>query len=115
MAMEIYSYKCGKCGHVHYPYRMVCKNCGENEHNEFDPVPLPRKGKLLTYTHLYNLPADFEMAKLGLGIVELENGITITGQLKIETPRIGMAVAGRVEVVRSGEYDEHHGMVFYEA
>jgi len=38
--MEIYAYKCKKCGHLHYPYRMVCKNCGKNEHNEFDQVPL---------------------------------------------------------------------------
>lgn len=115
MAMEIYAYKCDKCGHVHYPYRMVCKNCRENEHNEFTPVPLPGKGKLLTYTRLYTLPADFMVANLGLGIVELENGIRITGQLKIENPRIGMDVAGRVEIVRSGEYEDHHGMVFYEA
>lgn len=113
--MDIYAYKCKKCGHVHYPYRMVCKNCGKNEHNEFDPVPLPRKGKLLTFTHLYSLPADFEVPKLALGIVELENGIRITGQLKIDEPQIGMGVRGEVEVVRRDAYDEYRGMVFYEA
>ena len=113
--MEIYAYKCRKCGQIHYPYRMVCKNCHENEHNEFDPVPLPGKGKLLTFTNLYNLPADFMVASLGLGIVELESGIRVTGQINAPVPRIGMDLAGRVEVVRSGEYDRHYGMVFYEA
>ena len=112
--MEIYAYRCRKCGHVHYPYRMVCKKCRENEHNEFDAVPLPKKGKLLTYTQLYNLPADYVVSKLGLGIVELENGIRITGQVRAEHPRIGMSLEGRVEVVRSGDYDRHYGMVFYE-
>jgi uncharacterized OB-fold protein len=112
--MEIYAYRCRKCGHVHYPYRMVCKKCRQNEHNEFDAVPLPRKGKLLTYTQLYNLPADYMVAKLGLGIVELENGIRLTGQVKAEDPRIGMRLNGRVEIVRTGDYDEHYGMVFYE-
>ena len=53
---------------------------------EFDTVPLPKKGKLLTFTTVYNLPPDFNVAKLGLGIVELENGMRITGQLKIAEP-----------------------------
>ena len=113
--MEIYAYKCRKCGHVHYPYRMVCRNCRENDHNEFDPVPLPKKGKLLTFTHLYNLPADYMVARLGLGIVELENGIRVTGQITARDPRIGMELVGKVEIVRSGEYDRHYGMVFSEA
>ena len=86
MALEIYAYKCKKCGQLHYPYRMVCKKCGKNDVFEFDTVPLPKKGKLLTFTTVYNLPPDFNVAKLGLGIVELENGMRITGQLKIAEP-----------------------------
>ncbi len=115
MSRDIYAYKCRKCGHLHYPYRMVCRNCGENEHNEFDPVPLPKRGKLLTFSRVHSLPADFEVPSLGLGIVELENGIRITGQLKIEEPAMGMAVRGEVEIVRREGYDERYGMVFYEA
>jgi uncharacterized protein len=113
--MEILGYKCKKCGQLHYPYRMVCKKCGENEHNEFEPVPLPKKGKLVGFTFLHNPPADFMVVKLPLGIVELENGIRITGQLKIPTPKTGMAVRGEVEVVRQGSYNKTHGMVFYPA
>jgi len=115
MTMDIYAYKCRECGHVHYPYRMVCANCGKNEHNGFDPVPLTRKGKLLTFTHLRTLPADFMVASLALGIVELDNGIRITGQLDISEPKLGMDVCGEVRVVRSGTYTEQYGMVFIEA
>ncbi len=113
--MELYGYKCKKCGHLHYPYRMVCKNCGKNEHNEFDPVPLPRKGKLLTFTILHNPPSDYEVVTLGLGIVELDNGIRVTGQLRIPNPKIGMKVRGEIDVVHSAEYDKQYGMVFYKA
>ena len=113
--MDILGYKCKKCGQLHYPYRMVCKKCGENEHNEFDAVPLPRKGKLVTFTFLHNPPADFMVVKLPLGIVELENGIRITGQLKIPKPKIGMAVQGEVEVVRESGDSKNYGMVFYPA
>ena len=115
MALEIYAYKCKKCGQLHYPYRMVCKKCGKNEVFEFDTVPLPKKGKLLTFTTVYNLPPDFNVAKLGLGIVELENGMRITGQVKIPNPKHGMPVTGKIEIVREAEYSKNYGMVFYPA
>jgi len=115
MSPNIYAYKCRKCGQLHYPYRMVCKKCHANEHNEFDPVPLPRKGKLLTFTRLHTLPGDFNVATLLLGIVELENGIRILGQLSIEKPRTGMPVTGTVGVVRQSELRKHLGMIFSEA
>jgi len=115
MALEIYAYKCKKCGHLHYPFRMRCKECGKNDQFEFETVPLPRKGKLLTFTYVYNLPPAYAVAKLGLGIVELENGLRITGQIQIPEPKIGMKVTGAVEAVREDEYDRRYGMVFYAA
>jgi len=115
MGREIYAYRCRKCGQLHYPYRMVCRSCGDNEHNEFDPVPLPKDGTLLTFTQLHNLPSDFEVPRLKLGIVELDGGVRITGQLDVDEPRIGMRVRGEVEVVRRVNYDRRYGMVFREA
>lgn len=112
MAREIYAYQCRKCGRLHYPFRMVCKGCRQNDFFEFDIVPLPKTGKLLTFTKVYNLPAEFEVATLGLGIVELENGLRITGQLDIDDPEMGMAVTGSVEVVRRSDYEQFYGMVF---
>jgi len=112
MNREIYAYKCKRCGTMHYPFRMVCKECKQNDFFEFDPVPLPKSGTLLTYTKVYNLPAQYEVATLGLGIVELENGMRILGQLEIDNPKIGMAVKGEVEVVRQETYDDFYGMVF---
>ena len=112
MEREIYAYKCRNCGQLHYPFRMVCKECRSNGFFEFDLVPLPKKGSLLTFTKVYNLPAEFEVETLGLGIVELENGMRMTGQLEVDNPAIGMAVEGEVKVVRKSEYDEYYGMVF---
>ena len=112
MKREIYAYRCRKCGHLHYPFRMVCKECRQNDFFEFDIEPLPRQGKLLTFTKVYNLPAEFEVPALGLGIVELENGLRITGQLEIDDPAVGMAVRGDVRVVRKSAYDRYYGMVF---
>jgi len=115
MTLNIYAYKCRKCGQLHYPFRMVCKKCKANDPHGFDPVALPKKGKLLTYTELFTLPADFAVAQLNLGIVELENGMRVTGQLKIPKPKTGMAVRMAVETVRSGDFSKNLGMVFYAA
>ncbi len=112
MAREIYAYRCRRCGHLHYPFRMVCRECRLNGFFEFDIEPVPKRGTLLTFTRVHNLPAEFEVATLGLGIVELENGLRITGQLDIDEPTMGMEVAGTVEVVRRSAYDDYYGMVF---
>jgi len=112
MAREIYAYKCRLCGTMHYPFRMVCKGCKQNDFFEFDTVPLPKTGKLLTFTTVYNLPAQYEVATLGLGIVELENGMRMLGQIEIDDPKIGMDVKGSVQVVRQETYDSYYGMVF---
>jgi len=110
MERNILGYKCKKCGHVHYPNRTLCRKCA---HNEFEPVPLPKNGTLLTFTHLHNPLAEYEVPVISLGIVELENGSRITGQLKIKTPKIGMKVKAKIEQVRKSEYSTYWGMVFY--
>jgi len=119
MQRDILAYKCRRCGNLHYPYRMRCRKCGHVEFVGadvvFDVVPLPKNGKLLTFTELYALPPDFEVVNISLGIVELENGMRITGRLKIPEPKMGMKVRGAIEVVRQDEYTKHYGMVFYEA
>ncbi|MFO7547325.1 MAG: OB-fold domain-containing protein [Acidimicrobiia bacterium] len=112
MQRDIYAYRCRLCGTLHYPFRMVCKGCRQNDFFEFDVVPLPRAGKLLTFTRVYNLPGQYEVATLGLGIVELDNGLRMLGQLEIDEPRLGMEVVGDVDVVRSEAYDDYYGMVF---
>lgn len=112
MERRIYAYRCRRCGTLHYPFRMRCRSCQENDVFEFDPEPLPTRGTLLTHTHVHNLPAEYEVERLGLGIVELENGIRVTGQLDIEVPQAGMAVVGRVKVIRSEAYTDYYGMVF---
>ena len=115
MERNIYGYKCVHCGHIHYPYRMRCRKCGKTEYTDFELVPLPKRGKLLTHTKLYNLPSDFMLVTLQLGMVELENGVRVLGQLQVPNPAAGMAVEAKIEVVRTTDYDRFYGMVFYPA
>lgn len=112
MTRHVYAYRCQKCATVHYPFRMRCKECGENDLFGFDPVPLPPQGTLITFTHVHNLPAEYEVERLGLGIVELENGVRVLGQLDIDHPSLGMAVVADIRIVRRETYDDYYGMVF---
>lgn len=114
---NILGYKCNKCGTIHYPYRMVCKKCGAVlqdllEKNPYEIVPLPSKGRLLTFTVVHTLPGDFEIPEMSLGIVELENGVRVTGRLDAANPKIGMKVTARVDEVRRDGYTASHGFVF---
>ena len=63
-------------------------------------MPLPKNGKLVTFTHLYNPPADFETGYAHPGNRGTGKRHRITGQLKIAAPRTGMNVTGKVEIVR---------------
>ncbi len=109
MKLKILGFQCKKCDTIHYPSRTRCSKCG---HVEFKSVPLPDTGTLLTFTHLHTLPADFEVTRLSLGIVELDNGVRVTGQLEIAEPVIGMKVRGTVGVVRRDDYNKFYGMIF---
>lgn len=112
MERNIYAYRCTRCETLHYPFRMRCRDCGELEPYSFAPEPLQKKGTLLTFTFVHNLPAVFEMARLGLGIVELNDEIRVVGQIDIEDPVIGMEVVAEVGVVRHEAYEDFHGMIF---
>lgn len=112
MGRHVYAYRCRSCGELHYPFRMVCRGCGNLEPFEFDPEPLPTTGRLVTFTHVHNLPAEYEVARLGLGVVELENGTRVLGQLDFDDPSLGMAVTGAVRVVRREAYEDRYGFVF---
>lgn len=112
MDRNVYAYRCTRCGTLHYPFRMRCRNCGELEPFSFAPEPLPRRGTLLTFTFVHNLPAEFEMARLGLGIVEMADDVRVTGQIEIRDPVIGMEVEAEVGVVRHQRYEDFYGLIF---
>lgn len=112
MQRRILGYRCRACGTLHYPFRMRCRSCGNLEFFEFDPEPLPTSGTLVTFTHVHNLPAQYAVARLGLGVVELAEGVRVVGQLEIDEPVLGMEVEGRVGVVRRETYDDYWGFIF---
>ena len=70
---------CVKCGRIHFPARLVCPDCGARESKT---VALSGKGELLTFTIIRVAPESFgDIAPYAIGIVKLDEGICIMGQI----------------------------------
>jgi uncharacterized OB-fold protein len=93
----VYGAKCTSCGTVNYPTRAVCRVC-RNE--TFEPVEIGGEGKVLTYTDVYALAIEYETRYLRLAIVELDDGVRVTGQLLDDEPKLGKRVKSMIGVVR---------------
>ena len=71
--------KCVKCGKTYFPPRLVCPEC---KGREFESVRLPRTGKLVTHTVIRVAASAFSGAvPFAVGIVELDDGTRVTGQI----------------------------------
>jgi uncharacterized OB-fold protein len=85
--------KCRKCGKLHLPPRPLCDNCYSSD---FEWTEVSGRGKLLTYTVIHVVPAQFQsMAPYAMGIIELEAGVRMLGmirEVKPEEIRIGMSL-----------------------
>lgn len=71
--------KCSKCGHICFPSRLICPECG---HREFEKINLSGKGKLVTHTVIRTAPEGFgDLAPYAVGIIELDEGTKILAQV----------------------------------
>ena len=109
MDEKMYAYKCTACGKLHHPKHYVCKKCGNRT---FEIILLEGEVTLLTYTKVYNLPEGYMKPFLYFGIVKFENGLTVSGQLEVSNPIIGMKLISSVGVIKEGTNSDHYGFVF---
>ena len=85
--------RCAPCNLTLFPPRLICPEC----HNrDLEKTRLAERGKLLTYTIIRVPPSQFrDQAPYAVGIVELEDGVRLTGQIVdcgFEDIKIGMPV-----------------------
>jgi len=71
--------KCKQCGSIQFPARLVCPDC---KAREFDTILLQGKGELTTFTVIRIAPEGFgDLAPYAIGIVKLDEGIQVMGQI----------------------------------
>ena len=110
--MELFAYRCEKCGKLTHPKRIICDACGGRS---FAEEPLSGTVTLLTHTRVHNLPAGIDKPYLDFGIVEFENGVRVTGQLELKNEaESGMKLKATVGTVRELYGEEKQGFIFKE-
>ena len=105
----ITAYKCTNCGQVMYPRHERCLNCNEREFKEIYPT---KKGKLLTYTVVNELPWGIDERARVLGVVEFDNGIRALGLVKADKVKIGMKLTSGWDEVRYMNGERIYGLTF---
>jgi len=103
--------KCEDCGAEYYPPVYVCRRCGGER---FSEVEMPRTGRILTYTILYEPMAGFrDQVPLTYAIVELDNGVRVLGQV-VDNLDGSISVGDRVRVVfRRVRVNGEDGQIYY--
>jgi uncharacterized OB-fold protein len=103
--------KCSKCGKGFFPKRLVCDDC---KGREFETMTLSGRGELLTFTIIRVPPSQFkDQAPYALGIVELDEGVRLTGQIA-DVPVDNIEIGQKMKIeFRKIQEEGHAGILAY--
>jgi uncharacterized OB-fold protein len=102
---------CRSCGAAFYPPVKVCPKCGSRE---LDSAPMPQGGRIIGFTTTNEVGASFRRYRpLTFGLVELDNGVVVLGQL-VDFTGDELKVGARVRaVIRRLREDGTDGIIYY--
>lgn len=103
--------RCEECKNEFFPPVYVCRRCGSRSLTDKE---MPKTGKILTYTELKETLAGFEdQEPMLLGIIQLDNGVRILGQI-VDTAAENLSIGDRVKAVfRKIQEHGSSGQIFY--
>lgn len=102
--------KCKKCGKVYFPQRVFCNACKSEDLEEYK---FKEEGKIIAFTKIHVAPSGFEhRVPYYIGIIELEKGVRITGEVIGEEEKI--KIGAKVKAVfRKIFEDGKNGIIHY--
>ncbi|MGC8969545.1 MAG: Zn-ribbon domain-containing OB-fold protein [Conexivisphaera sp.] len=102
---------CRSCGSAFYPPVRMCPKCGSRE---LEPAPMPQGGRILSYTRTIEVGTSFRRYRpLTFGLVELDNGAVVLGQL-VDFSEDELKPGARVRaVIRKLREDGTDGIIYY--
>ena len=103
--------KCTNCGDEFFPPVYRCRGCG-SEH--LKDKEMPKEGKIVTYTRLYEpLPGFEAQAPFYLAIIELKNKARVLSQV-VDSPDESVKSGAKVRAtVRRAKVDGETGQITY--
>lgn len=106
--------QCTVCNKIYFPPRESCPYCRRRSMGKMKDVKLSNKGKIVTYTIIYDAPENFEgQAPYPVAIIELDEGPKITAQIvdcKLDDVKIGMKVKATFRKIQE---DGYIGAIYY--
>jgi uncharacterized OB-fold protein len=80
--MNFVAYTCTKCDSMYTQKKYLCPNC---RYDTFFEKEVSGKGKVYTYTTIHISSPNYQhLAPYNVVLVELENGLKLTGRMKDE-------------------------------
>ncbi len=103
--------KCTACGRVHFPPRLVCRQC---KGRTFTKTTLALSGVVETFTIIRVAPTGFgDQAPYAVGIVRLDDGVALTAQI-VDCDPEKIAIGDRVNLeFRRIQQDGESGVICY--
>jgi len=103
--------KCQRCGTEFFPPVYGCRLCGSQDIKDKE---MPKEGRILTYTRLYEPLLGFEaQAPFYLAVVKLDNGARVLSQV-VDSPDESVKTGARVRAtVRRAKVDGDSGQIVY--
>lgn len=103
--------RCCGCGLLEFPPRRHCRQCGSQETEE---VQLSGRGRILSYTRVYQPARGFRDAAGSVtALIDLEEGVRVIAQLTDVDPE-DVAIGQVVEmVIRRLRADQEQGLLVY--
>ncbi len=103
--------RCRDCGHKTLPEEKVCPACGSKN---IEKVALPRRGKVVNYSVIWNAPRGYEYyTPYVVALIELDDGTRVFSQLTDVHPEEveeGMEVE---MVIRKTRVSGESGLIAY--
>lgn len=103
--------RCQECSTEFFPPVYKCRLCGSEDVKDKE---MPREGKIMTYTRLYEPLLGFEaQAPFYLAVVRLDNGARVLSQV-VDSPDESVKTGARVRAtVRRARVDGNSGQITY--
>ena len=106
--------QCGVCNKAYFPPRESCPYCRRKSIGKMKEIKFSGKGKVVTYTIIYDAPENFEgQTPYPMAIIQLDEGPKLTAQIvdcKIEDVKIGMRVKSTFRKIQE---DGYIGAIYY--
>lgn len=103
--------RCEDCGAEFFPPVYRCRKCASRRLTDKE---MPRTGRILTHTALYEpLPGFESQVPFNLAVIELQNGARVLGQI-VDTPQEKIETGARAKaVIRRVRVEGESGQIFY--